>query len=129
MRWAQFYEKFIDGASVSTAAELRRLHAENEQLRAERITRMTQNDRMAEHIARLEAAQEPSPASNADGVRVLLPTQTLRSPECWCECCDTMANNGWRSRMSLCPQCGDKRCQRAYHHDSGCFASPKEAAP
>lgn len=35
LRWAQFYEKFNDGASVATAAELRRLQAENEQLRAE----------------------------------------------------------------------------------------------
>ncbi|MEG1769868.1 MAG: hypothetical protein RR311_15460 [Comamonas sp.] len=41
---------------------------------------------------------------------------------CWCECCDTVANSGFRSRMSICPKCGDKRCPRAYHHNSDCSA-------
>lgn len=74
------------------------------------------------HISPTSAAQEPSAVSNADGMRVLLPTQPLRSPECWCECCDTVANSGFRSRMSICPGCGDKRCPRAYHHNSDCSA-------
>lgn len=37
---------------------------------------------------------------------------------CWCESCDIKANDGLRSRMSLCPKCGDKRCARAVHHDA-----------
>lgn len=39
--------------------------------------------------------------------------------KCWCESCD-MAVNTLRSRMSVCPQCGDKRCPRAAHHDNEC---------
>lgn len=39
-----------------SAAELRRLHARVLELEAERTARMTQNDRMAERIAALEAA-------------------------------------------------------------------------
>lgn len=41
-------------------------------------------------------------------------------PACHCEACDTAANQGFRSRMSLCPQCGDKRCPYAAHHDNAC---------
>lgn len=33
---------------------------------------------------------------------------------------DRATNGGLRSRMSLCPQCGDKRCPRAEHHASVC---------
>lgn len=38
---------------------------------------------------------------------------------CHCEACD-IAANGMRLRMSLCPQCGDKRCPRAAHHNNQC---------
>ena len=41
---------------------------------------------------------------------------------CWCETCDTAAN-GWRTKMALCPQCGNKRCPRATHHDNACTGS------
>ena len=41
---------------------------------------------------------------------------------CWCETCDTAAN-GWRTKMALCPQCGNKRCPRAAHHDNACTGS------
>jgi len=44
----------------------------------------------------------------------------LIQPRCWCETCDVSANGGLRSRMSVCPQCGDKRCPRAEHHDNVC---------
>lgn len=45
------------------------------------------------------------------------------TPECWCESCDTAANAGFRSRMNLCPICGNKRCPRATHHDQECTGS------
>ncbi|MDP4076196.1 hypothetical protein [Acidovorax sp. A1169] len=49
----------------------------------------------------------------------------MRSPTCWCESCDAIANDGHRSRMSLCPSCGDKRCPRALHHEHDCqFGAP-----
>lgn len=47
-------------------------------------------------------------------------SETLKSPECWCGACDQAVNHGMRSRMSLCPDCGDKRCKRALHHDQHC---------
>lgn len=53
----------------------------------------------------------------------ILRPKRLVSPECWCEFCDMAANNGWRSRMSLCPECGDKRCARALTHDAPCSKS------
>jgi hypothetical protein len=39
---------------------------------------------------------------------------------CWCACCDLAANNGLRSKMSVCPGCGDKRCPHAEHHSNQC---------
>lgn len=50
----------------------------------------------------------------------------IKSPDCWCEDCDVKANEGLRSRMSLCPECGDKRCPRAKSHDAAC---PKGLQP
>jgi hypothetical protein len=44
---------------------------------------------------------------------------------CWCETCDLAQGNPMgRTRMSVCPQCGDKRCPRAKHHDNACSAQP-----
>ena len=43
---------------------------------------------------------------------------------CWCECCDEAANNGMRTRMAVCPECGDKRCPRAEFHGSECQKTP-----
>ena len=51
------------------------------------------------------------------------------SPACWCETCDTAANNGVRSRMSLCPDCGNKRCPKATHHDNACTNSNAPGQP
>jgi hypothetical protein len=43
---------------------------------------------------------------------------------CWCEDCDLQAHGGMRSQMSVCPDCGDKRCSRAAHHDFPCSKPP-----
>jgi hypothetical protein len=43
---------------------------------------------------------------------------------CWCEDCDLKAHGGLRSKMSVCPDCGDKRCSRAAHHDLPCSKPP-----
>jgi hypothetical protein len=48
--------------------------------------------------------------------------QQVEPVRCWCESCDMAANGGLRTRMSVCPSCGDKRCQRAAHHDNPCSA-------
>jgi predicted RNA-binding Zn-ribbon protein involved in translation (DUF1610 family) len=39
---------------------------------------------------------------------------------CWCEDCDIKVHGGLRTKMSVCPECGDKRCRRAAHHDFPC---------
>ena len=43
---------------------------------------------------------------------------------CWCENCDMMAHSNIRTRMSVCPDCGDKRCSRAAHHSLECSKTP-----
>lgn len=48
---------------AATEAELRRLHARVQELEAERTVRMTQNNRMAERIAELEAQVQRVPLS------------------------------------------------------------------
>lgn len=35
-----------------------------------------------------------------------------------------MEHNVIRSRMSLCPECGDKRCPRAEDHRNECSKTP-----
>lgn len=47
----------------------------------------------------------------------------IESP-CWCERCDTDSNCGFRTRMSVCPECGDKRCPRAEFHGNECSKAP-----
>lgn len=42
-----------------------------------------------------------------------------RDPGCWCARCD-MEHNVTRTRMSVCPECGDKRCPRAEDHRNKC---------
>jgi hypothetical protein len=42
-----------------------------------------------------------------------------RDPGCWCARCD-MEHNVKRTRMSVCPECGDKRCPRAEDHRNKC---------
>ena len=46
---------------------------------------------------------------------------------CWCEDCDVNAHGGLRTRMSVCPECGDKRCRRAAHHDFPCSTKPSDS--
>lgn len=48
----------------------------------------------------------------------------VRRLQCWCEDCDIKAHGGLRTKMSLCPECGDKRCSRAAHHDLPCVKTP-----
>jgi hypothetical protein len=43
---------------------------------------------------------------------------------CWCEDCDVKAHGGLRTKMSVCPECGDKRCSRAAHHGFPCSKKP-----
>lgn len=46
---------------------------------------------------------------------------------CWCQACDiATSQHGFRTRMSLCPKCGDKRCPRAQHHGFQCQSEKKD---
>lgn len=62
----------------------------------------------------------------ADVVRAGKLATSWKDPGCWCEACDIAANGPFRSRMSLCPACGDKRCPRAKDHRENC-SNPAQA--
>lgn len=50
-------------------------------------------------------------------------TPSATQNPCWCEACDLAQGELLgRTRMSVCPQCGDKRCPRAKTHDAVCCA-------
>ena len=59
--------------------------------------------------------------------------------DCWCMTCDAMLNdalemNGdhtaWMfPRFIVCPDCGNKRCPKAAHHDRGCTRSNDVGQP
>lgn len=109
----------------AASRELRRLHARVQELEAqmaaigaggvEPLRRQAGPD-----LARLTARGAAAWA----GVdpQALREGREIHQPACWCETCDIAANSGLRSRMSLCPQCGDKRCPRAQQHDNPCHA-------
>lgn len=67
--------------------------------------------------AALAAAPQPPEAVQSNDQQ-----QAAVAEACWCETCDAAAN-GWRIKMALCPQCGNKRCPRATHHDNACTGS------
>lgn len=48
--------------------------------------------------------------------------QGFESPACFCMTCD-VEKNIIRTRMSLCPDCGNKRCPKSTHHDNACSGS------
>jgi len=76
--------------------------------------------------------ESDTPAELADAVIAMLsaapaapqPAQqplTDEQANCWCESCDLAKGRPFgRTRMSICPNCGDKRCPRAKHHDNAC---------
>ena len=81
-------------------------------------------------LAALVAAGHVS-HSKVDEARALMPAGGYKEKavpkrwqfvKCWCEDCDVSANV-LRSRMSVCPECGDKRCARAKNHANGCSAA------
>ena len=81
-------------------------------------------------LAALVAAGHVS-QSKVDEARALMPEggykaktvpQRWQFVKCWCEDCDVSANV-LRSRVSVCPECGDKRCARAKNHANGCSAA------
>lgn len=43
------------------------------------------------------------------------------SPTCWCETCRPVTLGDMR--MVVCPECGNKRCPKATHHDNACTNS------
>lgn len=58
--------------------------------------------------------------------------------ECWCIRCDEQTAEDlerltgevqFASRMNLCPDCGNKRCPRATHHDHACTRSNAPGQP
>jgi hypothetical protein len=52
-------------------------------------------------------------------VKTVFQLATMDIKKCWCEKCD-IDLNGMRTRMSICPDCGDKRCPKAKSHNNCC---------
>jgi hypothetical protein len=50
--------------------------------------------------------------------------QAQQATRCWCAFCDTGGGALLPTRMSVCPDCGDKRCARAWHHSNSCSKTP-----
>ena len=50
---------------------------------------------------------------------------TGSTQKCWCAACDKAAHHGMRTHMSVCPQCGSKRCEKALNHQAECSSAPK----
>lgn len=56
-------------------------------------------------------------------------------PGCWCDSCDVEWRSrqrgpaGLPSRFIVCPDCGNKRCPRATHHDLACTGSNEPNQP
>ena len=46
---------------------------------------------------------------------------------CWCQTCRPITLDDMR--MVLCPECGNKRCPRATHHDNACTGSNEPGQP
>ena len=51
------------------------------------------------------------------------PWNGIHHRDCWCQACDKAANL-IPAHMSVCPECGDKRCPRAEHHSNECSKTP-----
>ena len=47
--------------------------------------------------------------------------------KCWCETCRTKTLADMR--MVLCPECGNKRCPKATHHNNECTGSNERGQP
>lgn len=115
----------MEGMQVPTVEDIESQHWE----RVDGAVAWHLVDRHAEdwsHTARLMHAWRDAAVAEAIRAREQkspLPSLPLRSPDCWCETCDADANAGFRSRLSLCPTCGNKRCPRATHHDHACTGS------
>ncbi|UXC20066.1 hypothetical protein [Comamonas squillarum] len=55
------------------------------------------------------------------------PPPPEREPKCWCETCRPVTLSDMR--MVLCPNCGNKRCPKATHHDNACTNSNAPGQP
>ena len=133
------------------SAELRRQHAEIQQLKAQLSARavpggwrLVPAEPTEEMVAAAEEAHMPfgdmqiaillalsaaPPPPEREPLLPDFPVAKLNSPACWCETCDTTANSGLRSRMSLCPDCGNKRCPKATNHVNACTNSNAPGQP
>lgn len=47
--------------------------------------------------------------------------------ECWCHHC--WPEGRPLDRMILCPECGNKRCPKASHHENKCTGSNESGQP
>lgn len=71
----------------------------------------------AELAVKVDAEIKRLTAENAE-LRAQL--ESLRKKDCTCRAC-RRANPSRPALMSLCPECGDKRCPRAEDHRNSCM--------
>jgi hypothetical protein len=111
------------GLGEGMAKEIRALAAERDALRAA-------VERAADG---LELSAEPFDNACTE-LRRALGRPTLAAPptpgagQCWCETCRPNVGLGGH-RMIVCPDCGNKRCPRATHHDNACTGSNEPGQP
>jgi hypothetical protein len=80
----------------------------------------------AEHGISIDFMREPVADIAAKVMALEVARFECRKPRdsgCWCARCD-MEHNVTRTRMSVCNQCGDKRCPRAEDHRNECRKTP-----
>ncbi len=119
------------------AAELRRQHAEIQQLKAQLSARQAAPEGWrpvpVEPTEEMLMAYSANPCNAAQAVAVYramlsaAPPPPEREPRCWCETCrpNTLSD----MRMVLCPDCGNKRCPKPTHHDNACTNSNAPGQP
>ena len=83
---------------------------------------------MTEHPTTDYARYKALPADERDRLG-FAKWQESQASNCWCESCDLIANGPLRTRMSLCPICGDKRCPHAKQHDADCQQEHRRTTP
>lgn len=116
-----------------SAAELRRLHAEIQQLKAHLSARQAAPDGW--RLVPVEPTEEMVTAGQEsfgvhDCYYAMLsaaPPPTEREPRCWCETCRPITPSDMR--FIVCPDCGNKRCPKATHHDNACTKSNAPGQP
>jgi Zn finger protein HypA/HybF involved in hydrogenase expression len=86
-------------------------------------------DELRKVLEALESCTDWSPTVRRTQLRdaVALVRAELARVACWCETCQPITLSDMR--MVLCPDCGNKRCPHATHHENACTGSNEPGQP